>query len=140
MTKIKHITLLAIGILMLSVSAFAQSTDPDAPTPITDGVTTGSSRGNLHDDKTYYFTINVKPGVLTLTADLTPVKGTGGGTLRWHYLDTKFRQIKWDQMSASGSPERRVNDTKVLARRKVILKVVVGGNVDYKIALSGTAY
>ncbi len=140
MTRFKHIAALAIGILLLSAASYAQSTDPDAPTPLTDGEITGSSRGNLYDDKTYYFSINVKPGVLTLTADLTPVKGTGGGTLRWEYLDTKFKRIKWDQMSASGNPERRVNDTKVLAKRKVILKVIVGGNVDYRIKLSGTAY
>lgn len=134
------ISVALVTMLFMSVLCFGQSTDPDAPTPITDGETTGKSRGNLYDDKTYYFSINVKPGVLTLTADLTPVKGTGGGTLRWDYLDAKFRRIKWDQMSATNNPERRVNDTKVLAKRKVILKVVVGGSVDYKIKLSGTAY
>ncbi len=138
--RLGRIAMIGLAVMMFAVAGSAQSTDPDAPTAVTDGVVTGASRGGLYDDKTYYFAINVKPGMLTQTSDLTPVKNTGGGTLRWEYLDAKFKRIKWDQMSAVNNPERRVMDTKVLAKRRVIVKVIVGGSVDFSIKFAGTAY
>lgn len=123
----------------LSQTSFAQSIDPDAPTALRNGVITGESSGNLYDDKTYYYSFDVKPGTLTLTLDMTPVKGTGGGTLAWHLLNTKFNQLKYDILAASNSPERQVKDLKITVKRKIILKIVVGGKFSYKLKLAGSA-
>lgn len=128
-----------ISTAILSQTNFAQSTDPDKPTALTNGIITGESTSNLQDDKTYYFSFNVKPGTLTMTVDMNPDKATGGGTLAWHYLDAKFKQLKYDIYSASGATERKVVDSKVTIKRKIILKIVTGGKFSYKIKFSGTA-
>ena len=143
MEKITNLIGWAFVLLLVSVlftaPAFAQSDDPDKPSALTNGVIEGESISNLQDDKTYYYSFNVKPGTLTLTVDINPVKGTGGGTLAWHYLDAKFKQLKYDIYSASSASERKVDDVKVTIKRKIILKIVTGGKFRYKLKFSGTA-
>ncbi len=120
--------------------SFAQSTDPDNPSPVTNGVIEGSVSGNLNDDKVYYYVFYVQKGPFDLTVDIEPTKETGGGLIQWFYLDSKFERIKWDQVSAQGTPERRVMSSTALSKQKVILKVVVGGNFSYKMKFSGSGF
>ncbi|MBX3170383.1 MAG: hypothetical protein KF760_23455 [Candidatus Eremiobacteraeota bacterium] len=118
----------------------AQSTEPDKPSPITGGLIEGEVSGNLNDDKTYYYVFYVQKGPFDLTVDIDPIKETGGGLIRWFYLDSKYNRIKWDQVSAQGNPERRVTSSTALSKQKVILKVVVGGNFRYKMKFSGSGF
>jgi len=78
--------------------------------------------------------------VLTWTLDLTPTnKSDGGGLLQWTLLTPKFEKLKYDNLSAQGSPERQIKDMPVTIKRRVILKIVVSGNVGYEIGLAGSA-
>lgn len=119
--------------------AMAQSSDPDAPTRLTDGSIVGESTGGLSDRKTYYFSFDVKPGTLTMTTDMDPVKGTGGGVIYWTYLTTRFQQLRYDSYAAQGGPVRKMNDAKITVKRKIIFKLEVEGQMSYKIKFSGSA-
>lgn len=132
--------LLIVSIAVLSQTNFAQSTDPDKPTALTKGIINGSSSGGLSDEKTYYYAFNVKRGKLTLTLDLIPAnKSDAGGYLQWTMLNAKFAKLKEDVLTAQGSPERQVKDLPVTVKRRIILKIVVSGNANYKIKLEGSA-
>lgn len=121
-------------------AAFAQSTDPDAPTVLTEGVIEGMNSSRLSENNTYYYEFNVNKGTLSLTLDLIPTnRSDGGGLLQWKLLNSKFERLKDDVLSASSSPERQVKDMPVTIKRRIILKIVVAGNVGYKLKLSGTA-
>lgn len=140
LNKFILIFLSIVSIAILSQTNFAQSSDPDKPTALTKGVINGSSSGGLSDEKTYYYAFDVKPGTLTLTLDITPLnKSDGGGLVQWTLLNTKFAQLKYDNLSAQGSPERQVKDLPVTVRRRIILKIVVAGNMNYKFKLEGSA-
>jgi len=117
----------------------AQSSDPDAPTRLTDGTIVGESTGGVSDKKTYYFSFDVKPGTLTMTTDMDPVKGTGGGVIYWTYLTTRFKQLRYNAWAAQGSPTRKMDDAKITIKRKIILKLEVEGQMSYKIKFSGSA-
>ena len=137
----RRITNLIFGICFAvsAISAFGQSSDPDRPTPLSNGTIIGETTGTLSDKKTYYYSFDVKPGTLTLTADMDPVKGTAGGVMYWTYLDSRFKQMKYDAWSAQGGPVRKINDSKVTIKRKIILKLEVEGQMTYKLKFSGTA-
>lgn len=101
----------AVCLLAFCISASAQSSDPDSPSSLSGNTITGSSTGGLSDTKTYYYAFNVNKGTLTGTFDLTPMnKSDGGGLLEWTLLTTRFVQLKYDNMSAQGKPERRMKD------------------------------
>lgn len=127
--------------MIFTAAVFAQSTDPDKPTALTNGVISGSSSGGLSDEKTYYYAFDVSKGTLTQTLDITPLnKSDGGGFVAWTMLTTKFVKLKTDALSAHGSPERQVKDLPVTIKRRIILKIVVSGNMNYKFKLEGSAY
>lgn len=130
---------LVAAFLFFGQYAMAQSSDPDAPTRLTDGSIVGESTGGVSDKKTYYFSFDVKPGTLTMTTDIDPVKGTGGGVVYWTYLTTRFQQLRYDAYAAQGGPVRKVNDAKITVKRKIILKLEVEGQMSYKIKFSGSA-
>ncbi len=126
--------------LIMPQTNFAQSSDPDAPTALTKGVIEGSSSGGSSDEKTYYYTFDVVKGTLTLTLDITPLnKSDAGGYVEWSMMDTKFATLKYDNLSAQGSPERQVKDLPVTIKRRIIMKIVVSGNINYKFKLAGSA-
>jgi len=132
-------TLLFI-LVIFTAAAFAQSSNPDAPTALTKGVIDGSSSGGLSDEKTYYYAFDVKKGTLTLTLDITPLnKSDGGGFAAWTMMNTKFAVLKSDVLSAQGSPGRQVKDMPVTVQRRIIMKIVVSGNMTYKFNLNGSA-
>ncbi len=121
-----------------SQSINAQSSDPDAPTRLSDGSIVGETTGGLSKSKTYYFTFNVKPGTVTMTVDIDPVRSTGGGLINWTYLTDRFKQLRTDVYNAQGSPKREIDDAKITVKRKIILKLVVEGDMSYKIKFSGS--
>lgn len=126
--------------LLLAAPAAAQSTDPDKPTTLTKGAISGSSAGAMSDEKTFYYSFDVKPGTLTLTLDVIPVnKSDGGGLVQWTLMNTKFAQLKYDNLAAQNSPERQVKDLPVTVKRRIILKIVAAGNINYKFLLAGSA-
>ncbi len=137
--KMLKILFSIILVLLISTTNFTQSTSPDSPTPLKNGTIIGESTGGVSDKKTYYYTFNVKLGTLTLTTDIDPVKGTGGGVVYWTYLDTKFKQLRYDAYAAQGSPTRKVNDAKITVKRKIIFKLEVEGQMSYKLKFSGNA-
>jgi len=128
-----------ILLFLLISPALAQSTDPDKPTPL-NGAITGTSSGGLSDEKTYYYAFAVHKGTLTLTLDVTPLdKSDGGGLVQWTLLDPKFKTLKYDNLAAQGNPSRQVKDLPVTIKRRIILKLVVSGNIDYKLQAAGSA-
>jgi len=131
---------LILSIVAFSQVSFAQSSDPDSPTLISNGIIAGESNWSASDKKTFYYSFDVKPGTLTLTTDIDPAKGTGGGLINWTYLDAKFRRLKTDVYYAQGAPERKINDAKITIKRKVILKLEVEGFHNYKMRFSGSAF
>jgi hypothetical protein len=74
-----------------------------------------------------------------MTTDMDPVKGTGGGVIYWTYLDSRFKQLRYDAYAAQGGPVRKVNDAKITVKRKIILKLEVEGQMSYKIRFTGSA-
>lgn len=140
-TKILMTAIFSLLLTMISARTnFAQSTDPDRPTVITGNTVSETNTGNLSDDKIYYFAFDVVKGRLEWTLDLTPTnKSDAGGVLQWTLLTPKFQQLKSDNLSAHGSPERQVKELPVTIKRRIILKVVVSGNATYKIKLAGSA-
>ena len=138
--KYLPILLTIAALIILSPTIFAQSTDPDKPTGLNGNTINETNTGNLSDDQTYYYAFDVNKGTLTWTLDLTPTnKSDAGGVLQWTLLTTKFQKLKYDNLSAQGSPERQIKDLPVTIKRRIILKLVVSGNVNYKIKLSGSA-
>lgn len=140
-SKIIVLTFLSIiSIAVLSQKNFAQSTDPDAPTALTNGVIEGSNMSGLSDEKDYYFAFDVKKGTLNLTLNITPVnKSDAGGFVSWKLMNTKFEVLKSDTFSAQGVPNRQVKEMPVTVRRRIIMKIVVSGNMNYKFKFSVTA-
>lgn len=131
---------LVVCLAAFNGSANAQSTDPDNPTSLSGNTIAGSSSGGLSDTKTYYYAFSVNKGTLTGTFDVTPLnKSDGGGLLAWTFLNTKFQSLKYDNLSAQGSPQRKVKDMPVTVKRRLILKIEISGNANYKIKLEGTA-
>lgn len=125
--------------LFLMAPALAQSTNPDKPTPFANPIT-GNSSGGLSDEKTFYYAFMVNKGMLTLTLDVTPLdKSDGGGLVQWTLLDSKFAKLKYDNLAAQGSAQRQVNDLPVTIKRRIILKLTVSGNIDYKLQAGGSA-
>ena len=123
-----------------SQGSFAQSTDPDAPTMLTESTIEGMNSSNMSEDNTYYYAFDVNKGTLSLTLDVIPTnKSDAGGLLQWTLMSTKFQKLKYDNLSAQGSPERQMKDMPVTVKRRVILKLAVSGNAGYKIKLSGSA-
>lgn len=133
--------LLIVSIGFLSQTNFAQkSSDPDDPVFLTKGLIEGSTAGGLSDEKTYYFAFDVKKGTLTLTLDVVPVnKSDGGGLVQWTLMNVKFATLKYDNLAAQGSPNRQVKDMPVSVKRRIIMKIVVSGNINYKFKLAGSA-
>ncbi len=140
-SKLVGTALLLLSLAILpSQASFAQSTDPDAPTLLTENTISGMNSSNLSEDNTYYYAFDVNKGTLSVTLDLMPTnKSDAGGLLQWTLLSTKFQKLKYDNLSAQGSPERQMKDMPVTIKRRVILKLVVSGNAGYKIKLSGSA-
>lgn len=71
--KLHLIFFCVVSILICADARFAQSNDPDRPTPLSDGAIAGTSSGGLNDPKTYYHTFDVSKGTLTLTLDIVPL-------------------------------------------------------------------
>lgn len=129
-------------IFFLTVSsAWAQSTDPDNPTPLQEGKIVASvSTGSLSEPKTTYYAFNVDKGTLDLKLDVTPRDShDGGGLVEWTLLDTKFQQLKYDNLAAQGKPNRQIKELPVTTKRRIIMKISAAGNIDYAFTLGGTA-
>ncbi|HLA95310.1 MAG TPA: hypothetical protein VK612_06285 [Pyrinomonadaceae bacterium] len=130
-----------VSLCLLTQVSLAQSSDPDAPTQLTNGVIDGSNSSNLSDEKTYYYAFDVKKGILSLTLDITPLnKSDAGGFVQWTMMNTKFATLKSDVLTAQGSPGRQMKDLPVTVKRRIIMKIVVSGKMTYKFKLGGTAF
>ncbi len=121
-------------------NSFAQSTDPDNPTLLTNNMIEATNAGGLNDERTYYYRFNVSKGTLIYTLDLKPTnRSDAGGYFEWAMLDAKYQNLTSDVLTAHGSPERQVKELPITIKRQIILKIVVSGNAAYKIRLSGSA-
>ena len=134
-------SLLLSLVFTLGIAVWAQSTDPDKPTPLTGGQIVDSvTTGSLSDSKTTYYAFNVDKGTLNVKLDVTPLdSGDGGGLVEWTLLDTKFQQLKYDNLAAQGKANRQIKELPVSMKRRIIMKVSAAGNIDYAFTISGTA-
>lgn len=140
----RHLTSLLPLLLfayLAGAPACAQSSDPDNPSALEGGkIVATVTTGSLSDKKTTYYALNVDKGVLEVKLDVTPLdQRDGGGLVEWTLMDSKFQQLKYDNLAAQGSPSRQVKELPVTLKRRIIMKVTAAGNIDYAFTLSGSA-
>ncbi len=140
--KLHHLFLLLALSGLLFFPAAAQSTDPDAPTPLKSGAFSGTiTTGGLSDSKTTYYTFDVDKGQLEVTLDVSPLNPSdGGGLISWTLLDSKFQQLRFENLAAQGTAQRQVKEIPVTIKRTIIMKVTAAGNADYSFRLGGTGF
>lgn len=140
--KIRPWLLLLMLSLWAAAPLSAQSKDPDNPTPLNAEKTIEGAvkTGSLSDKETTYYSFDVDKGTLELKLDVVPQdKSDGGGLVEWTLLDTKFQQLKYDNLAAQGTENRQIKELPVTVKRRLILKISVAGNVAYRFAFGGTA-
>lgn len=122
--------------LLGGVSAFAQSTDPDNPTVVTQSVIQWKNPGNR--EGVFYYTFTAGPGTLEVTTDQRSGGITAMPKLSWQLLDAKFNQIKAEDMYQVTTAERKVTEITLTKKQKVILKVVSDKQlVNFKFQFDG---
>lgn len=78
--------------------------------------------------------------MLEVKLDVTPLdQRDGGGLDEWTLMDSKFQQLKYDNLAAQGSPGRQVKELPVTLKRRIVMKVTAAGNIDYAFTLGGSA-
>ena len=124
-----------LALLMLAISAAAQSTDRDNPTQLTSNEIKDVGVGKTVE---YYYGFTAGPGEVTITIDL---KAKAYSTaVRFELLDAESNQILTHNMNAATTTggERVVKKARVREKQQVILKLVLDSNTgEYMIRLGG---
>ena len=123
--------------VLFNAAAFAQSTDPDSPTVVTQSAVQWKLSGK---GKTvvYYYTFIAGSGILKITTDQTSVGITAMQNLSWELTDANFKTIKSEDFYGVTTSERRVTEINLTKKQKVILKVMVTDDVqNYKLQFAG---
>jgi hypothetical protein len=124
--------------VLCSAAAFAQSTDIDNPTVVTQSVVQGKHPGNTEEPVVYYYTFTAGPGVLKVTADQKSDGGISHSNLSWALTDANFNAIASEAFYGVTTLERKVNEIKLTKKQKVILKVEVTEDVKlFKFQFTG---
>ena len=129
-------SLLFIFVLFNAVT-FAQSTDPDSPTVVTQSVVQWkvSDKGK---NVVYYYTFTAGPGVLKVTTDQKSGGITAMPKLSWELTDANFNKIEGEDFYQVTTAERKVKEIKFTKKQKVVLKVTVDENVvSFKFQFAG---
>ncbi len=106
-------------LFLFGTTAFAQSTDPDSPTLVTQTMVQGKITGEA---PAYYYTFTAGPGVLKVTFDLKS-QTTGGAYMDWQLTDANFKELESGTINgANAAGERQVKEINLTKKQKVILK------------------
>ncbi len=113
--------------VLFNAAAFAQSTDPDSPTLVTQTVVQGKITG---ESVAYYYTFTAGPGVLKVTFDLkSQTAGDGGAYMTWQLTDANFKEFERGSIyGANAAGEREVKEINLTKKQKVILKAEGSAN------------
>lgn len=123
--------------VLFNAAAFAQSTDPDSPTVVTQSIIQWkvSGRGK---NVVYYYTFTAKPGVLKVTTDQKSGGITAMPKLSWELTDANFNKIESEDFYQVTTAERKVKEIKFTKKQKVILKVTADEDVvSFKFQFAG---
>ncbi len=124
--------------VLCSAAAFAQSTDIDNPTVVTQSVVQGKHPGNTEEDVVYYYTFTAGPGVLKVTTDQKSVGIIGNPNLIWELTDANFNAIESDDLYGVTTLDRKVKEIKLTKKQKVILRVELDDDVKlFKFQFTG---
>lgn len=124
-------------LVLCSAAAFAQSTDPDNPTIVTQNVVQWNNPGN-GETAVYYYAFTAGPGVLKVTTDQKSNGITANTKLSWQLTDADFKNLGSEDFYQVTTSERKVTDIKLTKKQKVILKVTaVEDVVNFKLQFAG---
>ena len=105
--------------VLFNAATFAQSTDPDSPTLVTQTMVQGKITGEA---TAYYYTFTAGPGVLKVTFDLKS-QTTSGAFMTWQLTDANFKELESGSIfGANAAGERQVKEINLTKKQKVILK------------------
>ena len=123
--------------VLFNAATFAQSTDPDSPTVVTQSVVQWKVSGK-GKDVVYYYTFTAGPGVLKVTTDQKSGGIIANPKLSWELTDASFNNLESDDLDQAGTLERKVKEIKLTKKQKVILKVGVAEDVNlFKFQFTG---
>ena len=123
--------------VLFNAEAFAQSTDPDSPTIVTQSAVQWKVSGK-GKNVVYFYTFTAGPGVLKVTTDQKSGGITGMPNLSWELTDPNFNALESEDFYGVTTSERKVNEIKLARKQKVILKVTVTDDVeDFKFQFAG---
>jgi hypothetical protein len=114
--------------------SFAQSTDRDNPTPLSEKILSNPGRGNRNT--VYYYSLTAKPGKITITVD-----SDAGNVNDAFSTSVKIQTLNGEEIgrvyagSHPGSPERNVKSIKFSSETPVLL--VLSSSGHHKIKIEG---
>ena len=124
-------------LVLFNATTFAQSTDIDDPTVVTQSVIQGKNPGK-GEDIIYYYTFTAGPGILKINTDQKSVGITGNANLSWELTDANFNKLGSEDFYQVTTLERKVKEIKLIKKQKVILKVEVTEDVKlFKFLFTG---
>lgn len=112
--------------------SFAQSTDRDNPTPLTEKIL--SNPGKQNGKTVYYYSLTAKPGKITITVDSDAGSDSGGfeTRVRMETLEGKPIEVV-NTASSAGVPRRDVKSAKFTSETPVLLLITSTGHHKIKI-------
>ena len=126
------------ALVLFNAATFAQSTDIDNPTLVTQSTVQGKHPGNSSATLVYYYTFTAGPGILKITTDQRSVGITANANLSWELTDANFKKLGSEDFYQVTTLERRVSEIKLTKKQKVVLKVDVTEDVKlFKFMFSG---
>ena len=136
----RHFVRLASALLVLGVTAtsvVAQSTNRDAPTPVTSDTLTGTG---LHlQVQTFYYSLTAGPGELSLTLDADAGTTNGNGVVASYSLQNRDggEILSDDAYAIPGMPARSVKRATFRTATPLILviRLAPGATADYTYTL-----
>jgi hypothetical protein len=134
-TKLARFSAMCVGcaIIVTNINpSFAQSTDRDNPTPLTEKIL--SNPGRQNKDTVYYYSLTAKPGKITITLDSDAGSDSGifSTNIRVETLDGKRLEVV-NTASMKGLPKRETGSIKFMTETPVILLISSTGHHKIKI-------
>ncbi len=136
-TKLARFAAVCVGCAIVITKidpSFAQSTDRDNPTPLTEKILSNPGKGNRNT--VYYYSLTAKPGKITITIDCDAgrVNDAFSTKVRIQTLDGKERGSGYAGCNP-GNPDRSTNDIGFKSETPVLLLLSSSGH--YKIKIEG---
>ena len=137
-------TAILTGCLVFSTSlapAFAQSTDRDAPTPLSTSSLSG--RGVEQQDQVYYYRFTAKPGIMNIALDINADNTNGNSVMTEISLQTPDgNEIEsFSSYATQGEPGHIVKKVEFSSETPIILVLELPGGstagYNYRIKIDG---